>query len=290
MMLGLTRREISRRFDEIVAFSGVEEFIDAPVKTYSSGMYVRLGFAVAIHVAPDVLLVDEVLAVGDEAFAHKCLDKLAECRRLGRTVMLVTHALDLVTQLCDEVIWLDGGTIRAQGSPRPVVDAYLSDVARGGSVPGKAGEPADRWGSREVEIVRCEVIGREGSPARVIAPGDPLGIRIAVRAPRPVADFVFGVGIFNADGLCCYGTNTQLEGAAPIEVSGDGEVGFLMDRLDLVGGAYTVNVAVHRADGTPYDYRRHACDFEVAAGTNDLGVVRPPHRWTFSGGIRMSGL
>ena len=130
MMLGLTKREVASRFDEIVAFAELEDFIDAPVKTYSSGMYVRLGFAVAIHVDPDVLLVDEVLAVGDEAFTHKCLDKFADFRRRGRTVLLVTHSLDLVTRFCDEALWLDAGLARAQGDPKRVIDAYLMDVAR----------------------------------------------------------------------------------------------------------------------------------------------------------------
>src|SRR4029077_9368978 len=129
IMLGLTKRQIQERFDDIVDFAELREFIDAPVKTYSSGMYMRLGFAVAINVDPDVLLVDEVLAVGDEAFTHKCLDKFAELRRRGRTILLVTHSLDLVTRFCDEALWLDHGHVRAQADPRRVVDAYLMDVA-----------------------------------------------------------------------------------------------------------------------------------------------------------------
>ena len=129
MMLGLSRREITSRFDDIVRFAELEEFIDEPVKTYSSGMYMRLGFAVAINVDPDVLLVDEVLAVGDEAFTHKCLDKFADFRRRGRTVLLVTHSLDLVTRFCDEALWLDNGLAKAQGDPKRVVDAYLMAVA-----------------------------------------------------------------------------------------------------------------------------------------------------------------
>src|SRR5213080_1980674 len=129
IMLGLTRREIQDRFDAIVEFAELEEFIDAPVKTYSSGMYMRLGFAVAINVDPDVLLVDEVLAVGDEAFTHKCLDKFAEFRRRGRTIVLVTHSLDLVERFCEEALWLDRGVVRAQGDPRRVVDEYRLDVA-----------------------------------------------------------------------------------------------------------------------------------------------------------------
>jgi ABC-type polysaccharide/polyol phosphate transport system ATPase subunit len=131
IMLGLTRREIARRFDEIVEFAELREFIDAPVKTYSSGMYMRLGFAVAIHVDPDVLLVDEVLAVGDEGFTHKCLDKFAELRRLGKTILLVTHSLGLVERFCDEALWLDGGRVQADGDPRRVVDAYLAAVEKG---------------------------------------------------------------------------------------------------------------------------------------------------------------
>ena len=128
IMLGLSKREITRRFDEIVEFAEMKEFIDAPVKTYSSGMYMRLGFAVAIHVDPDVLLVDEVLAVGDEGFTHKCLDKFAEFKRRGKTILLVTHSLGLVERFCDEALWLDAGRLKGIGDPKRVVGAYITDV------------------------------------------------------------------------------------------------------------------------------------------------------------------
>ena len=128
IMLGLTKKEITRRFDEIVEFAELQDFIDAPVKTYSSGMYMRLGFAVAIHVDPDVLLVDEVLAVGDEGFTHKCLDKFAEFKRRGKTILLVTHSLGLVERFCDEALWMDGGALKALGDPKRVVGAYVTDV------------------------------------------------------------------------------------------------------------------------------------------------------------------
>src|SRR5918912_529813 len=130
-MLGLTKREIQDRFDEIVDFAELREFIDAPVKTYSSGMYMRLGFAVAIHVDPDVLLVDEVLAVGDEGFTHKCLDKFSEFKRRGRTILLVTHSLGLVERFCDDALWLDSGKVRGEGDPRRVVGAYLTKIEEG---------------------------------------------------------------------------------------------------------------------------------------------------------------
>src|SRR6185503_6120675 len=131
IMLGLTRRQVDERFDKIVRFAELEAFIDAPVKTYSSGMYARLGFAVAINVDPDVLLIDEVLAVGDEAFTRKCLDKIGEFRRRGRTILLVTHSLGLVEKMCDEVLWLRHGRHADQGDPKRVVDAYLTYVAGG---------------------------------------------------------------------------------------------------------------------------------------------------------------
>src|SRR5438309_11770507 len=131
IMLGLTKREVARRFDEIVEFAELQQFIDAPVKTYSSGMYMRLGFAVAIHVDPDVLLVDEVLAVGDEGFTHKCLDKFGEFKRRGKTILLVTHSLGLVERFCDEALWLDAGKVRGAGDPKRVVGAYLTAVEQG---------------------------------------------------------------------------------------------------------------------------------------------------------------
>src|SRR6187401_984385 len=173
IMLGLTKKEIQHRFDEIVEFAELQEFIDAPVKTYSSGMYMRLGFAVAVHVDPEVLLVDEVLAVGDQGFTHKCLDKFGEFRRRGKTILLVTHSLGLVERFCDEALWLDGGKVRGEGDPRRVIGAYLTDVERSEekqlssdevrmtapsdtAQPAPIEEPADmqravegRWGTRE---------------------------------------------------------------------------------------------------------------------------------------------
>lgn len=297
MMLGLARKEIARRFDEIVAFAELEDFIDAPVKTYSSGMYVRLGFAVAVHVDPDVLLVDEVLAVGDEAFTHKCLDKFAEFRRNGKTILLVTHQLDLVQRFCDEALWLDAGTARAQGDPKRVIDAYLLDVERverqreAGAGPGRPEEAgsANRWGSREVEITNVELRAPDG-PTQVFESGAPMEIRIEVRAATPIRDFVFGIGIFNAEGICCYGTNTQIEGAAPGQLVGVAAVTVAIERLDLVDGSYSLDVAVHRENGAPYDYHHRLYPFRVMSRVRDIGIYRPRHSWRFEGGVTMSGL
>jgi ABC-type polysaccharide/polyol phosphate transport system ATPase subunit len=340
MMLGLSKREIARRFDEIVGFAGLEDFIDAPVKTYSSGMYMRLGFAVAINVDPDILLVDEVLAVGDEAFTHKCLDKFAELRRHGRTVVLVTHSLDLVQRFCDEALWLEEGVVRAQGDPQRVVDAYRLDVLRGEEeeladvripqseplpepLPEPAPEPPSdlppespgespaeppseppappaaedlskaiegRWGSREAEIVAVEMHRADGSQGHIFESGEMVEFTLRVRAHQPLTDFVFGFGIFNADGICCYGTNTHVEGGIPGELVGDADVVFHVDSLSLVEGTYMLDVAVHRENGAPYDYHRLLHTFRVRSAVRDLGTFRPPHRWTFKGGVRLSGL
>jgi len=311
IMLGLTRREIQQRFDEIVEFAEMQDFINAPVKTYSSGMYMRLGFAVAIHVDPDVLLVDEVLAVGDEAFTHKCLDKFADFRRRGKTVLLVTHSLGLVERFCDEAIWLERGQGRAHGDPRRVIDAYLTDVedaedhalatAAGKAVAASSqaseAPPADeghpnmfearegRWGSREIEITDVALFDRSGHPSFVLASGEPMSIQLRAQAHAPLDDFVFGVSLFNAEGVCCYGTNTYLEEMEPERIEGKVQVTFAIESLDLVEGTYKLDVAVHKRDGYPYDYHRLLYTFRVKSRAHDTGIYRPRHRWAFEGAL-----
>ena len=429
VMLGLSRREIDRRFDEIVEFAELEDFIDAPVKTYSSGMYMRLGFAVAVHVDPEILLVDEVLAVGDEGFSLKCLDKFAEFKRRGKTILLVTHALPMVERFCDEAVWLDRGRKRLAGDPKRVVQMYLADVEQaedvhlaaedakarqspavtgaapppaaasaatapsdtagpsdtarppdtarpsdtagpsgtarppdtagpsdtarppdtarpsdtaapppvdpapavvagpsaeeapadagtppsasaaspaapaaaeeaspGTTAPDAAGDqpPADmfkaregRWGSGAVRIEGVTLEGRQGA-AHVFQSGEPMTVRMRVVAEQPVADFAFGVSIFSSEGVCCYGTNTHLEELEPAPLDGDGEVAFVIDRLDLVAGTYKLDVAVHKRDGFSYDYHRLLYTFRVKSGTRDVGIYRPRHAWRFSGNIRFN--
>ena len=312
IMLGLTKRQIHERFDDIVDFAELREFIDAPVKTYSSGMYMRLGFAVAIHVDPDVLLVDEVLAVGDEGFTHKCLDQFAEFRRRGKTILLVTHSLGLVETLCDEAVWLDAGHLQSQGDPKRVVGAYLTAVEQGeqalmAATTARAVEaveevvetapPADsppdmfkasegRWGSREVEIADVVLLDHDGEPSFVFHSGEAMRVRLKVRAHHETDDFAFGVGLFNADGVCCYGTNTYVEEMNPERLSGEADVTFAIDSLDLVEGTYKLDVAVHKRDGFPYDYHRLLYTFRVKSRTRDVGIYRPQHRWTFSPTVR----
>jgi ABC-type polysaccharide/polyol phosphate transport system ATPase subunit len=311
IMLGLDRREIEERFDQIVDFAEMRPFIDAPVKTYSSGMYMRLGFSVAIHVEPEVLLIDEVLAVGDEAFTRKCLDKIGEFRRRGRTIVIVTHSLGLVEKMCDHVLWLQKGRLADEGDPKRVVDAYLSFVAgqeeahlaeaRPGAAeaPAPATTPAEaasaghgyregRWGSREVEISDVRFLDERGRERHIYVPGEALTVVLAVRAKEPVEDFVFGLGLFAADGTHVYGTNTDLEEHASRRIAGEGEVRILLRDLRLTEGTYLVDVAAHKRDGTPYDYQRGLHSFRVKSRVKDVGVYRPVHAWSFSGGVEMT--
>jgi len=305
IMLGLSRREVEERFDEIVAFAEMERFIDAPVKTYSSGMYARLGFAVAIHVDPDVLLIDEVLAVGDEAFTRKCLDKIGEFRRRGKTILIVSHSLGLVEKMCDDALWLRGGRVADRGDPKRVIDAYLTYVAGGedallagaqgqapptaGPAPAGPGDEADRhgyregrWGGREIEITGVRLLDDRGRERHVYVPGETLTISLAFHAEEPQEDFVFGFGLFTADGVNVYGTNTHIEEFEAKGIQGDGSLSLVLSDLALVEGTYLIDVAVHKKDGTPYDYLRGLQSFRVKSRIKDVGVHRPRHRWTFS--------
>ena len=292
-VLGLSRRQIDRRYREIVEFSGLADFMEEPVKNYSSGMYVRLGFAVAIHTDPDVLLVDEVLAVGDEAFAHRCIRRIEEFLAAGRTLLLVSHSLDLVAELCDRVLWLDRGHQRLTGDPRRVVDAYRQAVAeeegaehlaaaRAGQE--EAGEVL-RWGSGQAEITTVRLLGPDGSERYHLQSGDRAVFEIHARAARPLTDFVFGIAVNTPRGFECWGTNTDLEGFVPGELAGEVVVRVTCPALRLAPGEYSVDVAIHARDGAPYDYRRRAIGFTVTAATGGVGVYFPEHRWEFTGGV-----
>jgi ABC-type polysaccharide/polyol phosphate transport system ATPase subunit len=293
-VLGLSRREIERRFDDIVEFSGLEEFIDEPVKNYSSGMYVRLGFAVAIHTDPDVLLVDEVLAVGDEAYAHRCLRRIEEFLAAGKTVLFVSHALDLVESLCDRALWLHRGSQRLVGIPRRVADAYREAVAEEeGQSHRQAKEirerspqgSGERWGSREAEILEVRLLRGSGQEAYRIGEGETVTFEIRTRATRPLTDFVFGIGIWTPRGVECWGVNTHLAGLHPLSFEGEGVVRLTCPELRLAAGEYLLDVAVHSQDGVPYDYRRHLLSFTVTSSARGAGVYSPRHSWEFSGAI-----
>jgi hypothetical protein len=261
-----------------------------------------------------------VLAVGDQGFTLKCLDKFAEFRRRNKTILLVTHSLDLVEKFCDQALWLDKGQTKAEGEPKRVVASYIIDVERTEETelakaesarlaasasagapteklpdnPVETGEaPTDmfkategRWGTREVEITGVTLVGEDGTPGHVFQYGERVRVQMDVRAHHAIKDFVFGFGIFNADGICCYGTNTNLEELQPDEISGEGQVTFEIESLKLVEGTYRLDLAAHKLDGYPYDYHRLLYSFRVKSRTKDVGIYRPDHQWTFTPNIR----
>ncbi|HUP59305.1 MAG TPA: ABC transporter ATP-binding protein [Thermoanaerobaculia bacterium] len=299
IMLGLTRRDIDERFDRIVEFSGISEFLDQPVKTYSSGMYVRLGFAVAVHVDPDILLIDEVLAVGDEEFSARCIAKIQEMKYRGVTLVFVTHQLDQVRTLCDRALWLDHGRLEAIGDPMRVVDHYLQEVS-GGAPPSPAEDPSpspspheagrgdleeERWGSGEIVLKHVALTDSHACELVAIGAGTPVTIDIDVETRVPQEDFVFGIGIYHADGSCVYGTNTDVEGYASESIEGTARVRFVVPSLDLVAGTYRIDAAVHTRNGRAFDYRRNVLRFVVGSRVHDAGVYRPKHEWRFDGSV-----
>ncbi len=302
IMLGLSKKEITAKFDEIVRFAELEDFIDAPVKTYSSGMYMRLGFSVAINVHPEILLIDEVLAVGDASFIPKCLDRIDDFRRRKKTILFVSHDLATVEKICDRVIWLKNGRVAASGEPKRIVDAYLQDVTvKQEKAFEKKSEAAaapvetaveerreNRWGRREVEIRNVTLRSLQGQPKHVFSPDEGMIIDMDVVAPTPTKDFVFGVGLFNSQGVSCYGTNTDLEDLEPVRIDGEGRVEFRIGKLNLINGTYYLDVAVHKRDGYPYDYHQNLYSFLVSSNLKDVGVARLAHEWTFSPNIKIA--
>jgi lipopolysaccharide transport system ATP-binding protein len=294
IVLGLSKREVRQRFEEIVRFAELEEFIDEPVKTYSSGMYMRLGFSVAVHADPDVLLIDEILAVGDEAFHQKCFDKLAEFRRRGRTIILVSHDLAAVESWSDEAIWLEDGVIREWGTPRRTVEIYRQVMAaQEGGVP-SAGHPRaedpdrqiaardtpSRWGGREVEIVSVRLLDASGRERQTYHSGEQMSIALSYAVHGQAKAPVFGIMILREDGVQCYGTNTAIDEVPLPPLGAAGSVEVLLERLDFVAGTYYLDVAVQAKDGQPYDYHHRLYAFTITSEHQDVGICRIPHCWT----------
>ena len=295
LLLGLTRRQVAERFDAIVAFAGVEEFLDAPVKTYSSGMAVRLGFALAAYSDPDVLLVDEVLAVGDEAFSHRCLEKFDEFERAGKTLVFVSHDLPLVAESCRRAIWLDRGRLAFDGPSSETVARYRESVAAdeerrrlgdassaGSAAPG----PGRRVGSGAASVESVRLLDGGGRAAARIASGEGAALEMDVRAERPLSDFVFGFAIQTVSGATVFGTNTDLDGFTADGLGGAASARLELPACALAPGVYSVDAAVHARDGSPYDYRRDVLRFEVTGERPAAGVWSPPRTWRFSGGVR----
>ena len=279
-LLGMKRVDITRRFDEIVHFAGdeVERMIDNQVKFYSSGMYVRLGFAIAINVDPEILLVDEVLAVGDEAFQRKCLDKVATFQNEGRTIIVVTHAADLVRQVCTRAAALDHGRLIEVGEPNDVIRTFRDRLMTGALAgldddPGvPSSEQSPVW--HRVQITAVEVVSPEPSRT-MLHPGEPLELRIAYDAGGEVVeDIVAGIAVHGANGQLAYGTNSHLSGQELGTVAGQGVVRFRMDELPLLDGTYRMTVGLHTRGGLQYDHWEQHVPLDIKAPGRDIGIVR----------------
>ena len=263
-ILGMTRKEIDRKFDGIVDFSGVEHFIDQPVKNYSSGMYVRLGFSVAINVDPEILLVDEVLAVGDAAFQEKCAEKFTEFSREGRTVVVVSHSMHSLRNMCDQVAWLDHGKLIETGDAKPVLERY-SDSTRQDIRQSEHGEV--RWGSGEAIVDSVDLV-IDGVVVDKVRTGDKVSIRVNYSAKERIANPVFGLAIESADGVYLWANNTK-DVAFPIDaIEGTGSVECRIPNLALQPGQFQVHASVVDVSKTHvYDYLRDAVRLSVDYGS-----------------------
>ena len=277
-ILGLSRHDIDHRFDEIVEFSGLSQFIDQPVRNYSSGMYVRLGFAIAMNIGPDVLFVDEVLAVGDENFQRKCFEKFADYRAAGRTVVIVSHGLGSLRTMCDTVAWIEDGKVRRIGNPAGIIDEYT-----GASQPDMIGTlDAHRWGSGEIQVTRGELVDRDGRTVSECHTGDDVALRIHFRAKEPVEEPSLCLTVQRMDGAIVTGPGRRDVELHAGTVEGEGWFELGLADLALLPGQYEVVSSMRDHHMLHiYDHLHPALRFSVAAGNRGerSGVVSLPHGW-----------
>jgi ABC-type polysaccharide/polyol phosphate transport system ATPase subunit len=308
-ILGFSRAKMDRILGPIIDFSEMGRFIDVPVKHYSSGMYMRLGFSIAIHVRPDILLVDEVLAVGDQAFQLRCLDKISELKRQGITIVLVSHNLGQVREMCNRAIWLADGQIQAQGDVGSVLDRYVERViardeeqmvaaerqrvetadaeAREDEEQGERPEVPWRWGSHEVEIVSVQLLDNTGREQRSFQTGDTLRVRIHYLAHQPVHDPKFGLALYHSSGFHISGPNNVVGGCPVPHIEGPGFLDYVIEELPLLPGTYLLTAAIHDLAGEhTYDHIHQRFTFRVRSGgvRETFGSFYIPSSWHWKPG------
>lgn len=293
VITGLTRHQVAQRFDEIVSFAELDAFIDVPLRAYSTGMQMRLAFAVAAHIDPEILLIDEVLAVGDVAFQRKCLERIDTFKRNGCTILFVSHDAMAVKRLCDEALWLRKGKLVTQGPAEVVVGAYTAEMSaetrrRTDDATEIAQTPGgvdlvpmqNRFGSREIEIISIRLLGNHGHPVAELDSGEGLQVEVAYQANRPIEGPIFGISITRSDDTLCYDTSTEAAGQKFGILNGSGRLVFSMERLDLMGGEYFVDVGVYENSWRyAYDYHWHVYPFRVHAMRGEKGILSPPGDW-----------
>lgn len=306
-IFGLSHREINRRIQDIIAFSELGDYIDNPVRTYSSGMYMRLAFSVAINVDADILLVDEILAVGDASFQAKCFNRLREIKASGTTIVIVSHSLGQIEQICDRSIWIHDGKIRADGLPREVHPAYLNYMAQqlvehssepvqrppeecAKEQPQAEEEPPEekerektRWGNGAARFTKIRLLDRQGKEKSAFLTGEPMTIEMSYQVNGQLKNPACGIGVFRDDGVHCYGVNTQIDHIKGLALKAEGIIRFEVKENLLLPGNYTLDVALHTEDGFAYDYYRYAKKFQMVSQESEAGLVRLPHIWAVDG-------
>ena len=291
-ILGMTKKEITRKLDAIIAFSGVEKFIDTPIKRYSSGMRLRLGFAVAAHLDPDILLVDEVLAVGDAEFQKKCLRAMDDLHSGGRTVLFVSHNMAAVEHLCPRCIWIEGGTIREDGPSHEVIRHYLSAFVAPHEKGFDFSNISTRRGQADGQIIGLQYLDESNKPKSVIRSGDKLTIRLKYRIHRPIPAAHFGLEVFTDLGTMVTSANTWMTGLQmPILPVGTGHVDLKIDFLNLMPRCYYLTLWLKSATGQMYDALEHCATMEVETSNyyrsgrgidSRFGLVFMPCQWQAS--------
>ena len=282
-ILGLRRAEIQEKVNDIIAFAELDRFIDVPVRHYSSGMYMRLGFSVAVHTDPEVLLVDEVLAVGDAVFQRKCLEKIDALRERGVTILFVSHNTDVVRNLCSRAIWLDKGALIADGTAEAVIARYLdrSWAKTDGTLTPDLDDER-RWGTGKVRITSVHLLDGEGHEQQHFHIGETLLVEMRYRAEERVERPVFGLAIHRGDGLLITGPNTQFAGYEIPAVEGAGGVRYTVSELPLLEGTYYISVSSHNWEDTEmYDYHDRLYPFRVVRLTGEqYGILTLRGKWS----------
>jgi lipopolysaccharide transport system ATP-binding protein len=290
---GLTRQDIARRFDSIVDFAELAEFIDSPLRTYSTGMQLRLGFAVAVHTDPEILLIDEILAVGDLAFQRKCIDRIVQFRDEGRTVVLVSHDPGSIQELCDEALWLRKGKVAAYGPAKGIVDQYVKEMSAETRRRTPALHPTmrtstgielraneNRFGSMEMEIIDVQLLDAADQSVSEVPSGETLRVQIMFLAPEPIQSPIFGITVSLEDATICYDTSTAAMGIETPTVQGEGQITLHIERLDLIGNQYYIDVWVYEREWAyAYDFHWHGYPLFVHSPGGEKGIIRPPVQW-----------
>ena len=296
-IFGLNKREIDSRLNDIIEFSELQEYIDNPVRTYSSGMYMRLAFSIAINVDADILLIDEILAVGDVAFQSKCFNKLREIKAKGTTIVIVSHSLGQIEQICDRSIWIHEGLIKEDGVPRevdPHYMTYMSEKAAKNSRNQRKTEgiqdtqdeadiekgDSKRLGSGEAVIESIYCLDSNGEEKEEFYSDEAISILIEYSAEKDISDAVIGIAVYREDQTYIYGTNTLIDYAKPVMLKERGTVRIDFQNFPLNAGSYLLDFAFHRPDGFNYDFWKDACHVIIKNRCNEVGIVSIQHNWT----------